>query len=100
MKLFHVLMLLFIANAAATPRVVPGAGMPLPTPLETARYARISTSAEISAFMHALASRHAAFARVESIGSSVQGRPVEVILLPVPYATDTAMRLKVMIIGS
>lgn len=100
MKLFHVLMLLFIANAAATPRVVPGAGMPLPTPLETARYARISTSAEISAFMHELASRHAALARVESIGSSVLGRPVEVMRLTAPYAADTAKRLKVMIIGS
>lgn len=82
--------------------VAPAAGKAegLPTPLEAALHTRISTSAEMSTFIHALAAEHPQLARMEVLGNSSEGRPLEVMLLSAPYAADEPPRLKVMIIGS
>ena len=103
MKLLYQLVFIFIAAAAAATALpaAPDAAASLATPVEIVRYSRISTSVEMSNFMHALADRHPTFARVEGIGNSVQGRPIEVIRLTAPHTgEDAAQRLKVMIIGS
>ncbi|SFE03750.1 M14 family metallocarboxypeptidase [Nitrosomonas sp. Nm166] len=100
MKLLYTLVFIFIAGAATALHATTDVATPLATPLETAHYTRISTSAEISAFMHALADRHPTLARVELIGDSVQGRPIEVIRLTAPHAEGATQRLKVMVIGS
>lgn len=76
------------------------AAAPLPTPLEAVGHTRISKSAELSAYLHALASQHPALAEVESLGDSAQGRPVEVISLAEPAGKEAPPRLKVMVIGS
>lgn len=100
MQLFRIFVFLFVASASTILPAEQDATKLLPTPLETMRYSRISTSSEMSVFMHALADRYPAHVRVESIGSSVQGRPIEVIRLTAPGAETTAQRLKVMIIGT
>lgn len=74
--------------------------VPLQTPLEAVRYARISTSSEISRYIHALAESYPALARVESVGRSVLGHPIEVIRFSAPRRDDTLRRLTVMIAGS
>ena len=100
MKLLHAITFLLVTGAAAALHAESDATVPLPTPLEAAGYSRISTSAEMSTFIHALAGRHPALARTESIGDSVQGRPIEVIRLTAPRAEDAAPRLRVMVIGT
>ncbi|MDO9311967.1 MAG: M14 family zinc carboxypeptidase, partial [Nitrosomonas sp.] len=100
MQLFRIFVFLFVASASTILPAEQDATKLLFTPLETMRYSRISTSSEMSVFMHALADRYPAHVRVESIGSSVQGRPIEVIRLTAPGAETTAQRLKVMIIGT
>lgn len=72
----------------------------LPTPLEENGYTRISTSAEIGAFVRALAARHPEHARVEVLGRSVEGRDIEVLHLAAPRAADDAPRLRVMVTAS
>lgn len=72
---------------------------PLPTPLEAAAHARISSSAEISAFLAALAARHPGRATVDVAGHSAQGRPLEVLRLT-HDKPGPSPRLKVMIIGT
>lgn len=74
------------------------AGLP-PTPLEQARFARISSSAEISAYLAALAAGTPG-ARVERIGASEQGRAIEALVLDAGGSTEARPRLKVMIVGS
>jgi hypothetical protein len=73
----------------------------LPTPLETAEYARLSTSQEISAYLAQLA-REFPQARVERFGTTVDGRPLEALVLTgAPHGdVATADRLTVEIIGS
>lgn len=73
---------------------------PLPTPLEAAAYTRISQSAEISTYLAALAARAPDLVKVEAIGKSVQGRPLEVVKFALPRDRQTVPRLKVMVIGT
>jgi hypothetical protein len=72
-----------------------------PTPLETARFERLSTSDEISAYLARL-DRIFSQARVETIGVSVQGRPLQALLLSTARGTDvsTSYRVTVAIVGS
>lgn len=72
---------------------------PLATPLERAAHTRISSSAEISAYLAALVARHPDRAALDVAGRSVQGRPLEVLRLARDEPTDVP-RLKVMIIGT
>lgn len=74
---------------------------PLATPLEAANYSRPSSSAEISAYLHQLAAMYPR-ARVESIGTSVQGRPLEALILSgsARAGVSTSDRVTVEIIGS
>ncbi len=71
----------------------------LPTPLEAAEYRRISTSAEISAYMDRIAEA-VPFARKELVGTSVQGRPIEALVFRDHAGEDDATRLTLMVIGS
>ncbi len=70
-------------------------------PLETAHYRRLSSSAEISAYLHKLADAYPP-ARVETIGTSVLGRPLEAIVLSRDRGADVSNpdRVTVEIIGS
>lgn len=70
-----------------------------PTPLEVAKFARISTSAEISAYLDAIAAV-APFARKEVVGASVQGRPIEALVFTHPESRRDEHRIRLMIIGS
>lgn len=71
------------------------------TPIELANFSRASTSAEVSAYLVALAAAYPQ-ARVETIGTSVLGRPLEALVLTVSPHTKPAQheRLTVEIIGS
>lgn len=71
-----------------------------PTPLEAAGYSRHSTSEEVSAYLATLVARAPALARTEVLGRSVQGRPIEALLLTAPTAEAGAPRLKVLLVGS
>ena len=77
------------------------AGEPLATPLEVVGYSRLSTSAEISAYLAELA-RGYPVARVETIGTSVNGRPLEALVLSGEPNADvsTADRLTIEIVGA
>jgi hypothetical protein len=72
-----------------------------PTPLEAAKFEQLSTSAEISAYLARL-HRDSPQARVETIGTSVQGRPLQALMLSHRPGADvsTAHRVTVAIIGS
>ncbi|MCI0334488.1 MAG: M14 family metallocarboxypeptidase [Planctomycetes bacterium] len=72
----------------------------LPTPLESAGFKRLSTSKEISAYLARL-DRRFPQARVEMIGTSVQGRPIQALILSDTFEADvsTSDRLTVEIIG-
>jgi hypothetical protein len=76
-------------------------GAELPTPLEQANYGRLTTSAEISGYLHELAETFPQ-ARVEKIGTSVQGRPLEVLVLSSAEGRDVSKpdRVTVEIVGS
>ncbi|MFZ5654195.1 MAG: M14 family zinc carboxypeptidase [Pseudomonadota bacterium] len=67
-----------------------------PTPLVRNGYRRMSSSAEISADLAALAAA-SPLARVERLGLSVQGRPLEALVLQAPAAVDP---LRVLVVGS
>ena len=71
-----------------------------PTPLEAAGHSRYSTSEEISAYLDTLVARAPALARKEVLGRSVQGRPIEALVLTAPTAQAGAPRLKVLLVGS
>ncbi|HMM74898.1 MAG TPA: M14 family zinc carboxypeptidase [Gammaproteobacteria bacterium] len=70
-----------------------------PTPLEAAKFERISTSAEISAYLDAIAAA-VPHARKEVVGTSVQGRPIEALVFTHPEGRSGGGRIKLMIIGS
>lgn len=91
---------IFIVITATYSVLCAGQIVPLQTPLEAARYARISTSNEISRYIHVLAERYPELVRVESIGRSVLDRPIEVMRFSAPRRDDTVKRLTVMIAGS
>jgi hypothetical protein len=72
-----------------------------PTPLETAQFARLSTSDEIAAYLARL-HRDYPQARVETIGTSVHGRPLHALILSRSPGADvsTSDRVTVAIVGS
>jgi len=72
----------------------------LRTPLEAAEFKRLSTSEEISAYLARL-DREFPQARVETIGTSVQGRPLQALVLSRTPGADVSSpdRLTVEIIG-
>lgn len=72
----------------------------LPTPLEAADYSHLSTSEEISTYLDTLVARAPALARKDELGRSVQGRPIEALVLAAPARAASAPRLKVMLVGS
>src|SRR5687768_9380251 len=78
---------------------VQGEAPPL-TPLEVAKYGRLSTSAEISAYLNRLARMYPQ-ARVDTLGATVQGRPIEALLLTAVPGADvtTHDRLTIEIVG-
>jgi hypothetical protein len=100
-RIVHTLLVCGLGCCAlsAAAAAVSAASAPLVTPLEAAAHGRISSSAEISAFLAALAARYPARAAVDVVGKSVQGRPLEVLRLASDKAAATP-RLKVMIIGT
>ena len=71
----------------------------LPTPLETANFERISTSAEISAYLDTIAAA-VPFAQKEVVGQSVEGRPVEALAFRLGKVADGPQRMTIMVIGS
>jgi hypothetical protein len=71
-----------------------------PTPLEAAANSRLSTSEEMSAYIDTLAARAPALARKEVLGHSVQGRPIEALVLAAPARKVGMPRLKVLLVGS
>lgn len=81
---------------ASAPLAAPAAVEVAAPPLVRNGYARISSSAEISADLAALAAA-SPLARVERIGHSVQGRPLETLVLQAPDAVDP---LRVLVVGS
>lgn len=75
------------------------AAAPLATPLERAEFGRISTSAEISAYLDTVAAA-VPFARKDVVGESVQGRPIEALVFGTASAARAAERLTILITGS
>lgn len=69
-----------------------------PTPLEAQGYTRISSSAELSDYMHVLAANDPR-ARIEIIGHSVQGRPIEALIFSARQRTSYRP-LKMLLVGS
>lgn len=57
------------------------------TPLARAHYQRISRAAEISADLDALVAA-SSMARKEQVGTSVEGRPIETLVLTAPHSRD------------
>jgi hypothetical protein len=72
----------------------------LQTPLEAVKFQRLSTSEEISAYLARL-DRSFPEARVETIGTSVQGRPLQALLLSKTRGADVSSpdRVTVELIG-
>jgi len=87
--------LLLVAAAAATPAAAP----PLVTPLEHAQFSRISTSAEMSAFLDEVAAT-VPFARKEVVGASAQGRAIEALVFSTVAAPAPPERMTILITGS
>jgi hypothetical protein len=71
----------------------------LPTPIESAQHTRISRSAEMHDYLLSLAAIDAQV-RIEVLGQSVQGRPLEALVLRATDQPRTGRRLVVMIVGS
>jgi hypothetical protein len=71
----------------------------LPTPLEQAKFQRISTSAEISAYLDSIAAA-VPFAKKEVVGQSVQGRPIETLVFRDHAGSDGPGRMTIMVTGS
>jgi hypothetical protein len=76
-------------------------GEPLPTPLVANDFRRLSTSTEISAYIAWLARTYPQ-ARIETIGTTVQSRPIEAIVLTAAAGADVSKsdRVTVEIIGA
>lgn len=72
---------------------------PPPTPLEAANFERISTSAEIDAYLDTIAAA-VPFARKVAVGKSVEGRAIDALVFTDPDGQHEGERLKLMIIGS
>ncbi|HEX4975101.1 MAG TPA: M14 family zinc carboxypeptidase [Pseudomonadales bacterium] len=68
------------------------------TPLETNHFTRSSRSSEMSDFMQRMATSDARV-RLEIIGHSVQGRPIEALIFSKPQQSNSP-RLKLLLIGS
>jgi hypothetical protein len=70
------------------------------TPLELAEFKRLSTSEEITAYLARLDQKYSR-ARVETLGTSVQGRPIQALVLSKNADADvsTPGRLTVLLIG-
>ena len=75
------------------------AAKPLPTPLEAAHFERISTSAEISAYLDSIAAA-VPFAHKQLVGTSGQKRPIEALVFGHPDGKSAEGRIRIMIIGS
>lgn len=71
-----------------------------PAPLEASHASRHSTSEEISAYLDTLVARAPALTRKDVLGRSVQGRPIEALVLAAPARDAGAPRLKVLLVGS
>ncbi len=85
--------------AALLPMAVAAAATLGPrTPLERHQFQRISTSLEISEFLAALAAR-SRLARVEVLGRSAGGRPVEALSLSA-YSRPSPERLTILLVGT
>lgn len=87
-----------VAGAFASPKAnIAG----LPTPLENSNFSRSSNSAEVSQYLASLAAIFPQ-ARVDTIGHSVLGRPLEALVLSGSHSARTAAdeRLVVEIVGS
>lgn len=72
----------------------------LPTPLQATHYSRPISSEEISTDLDRLVARAPALARKDVLGRSVQGRPIEALVLAAPARVANATRLRVMLVGS
>jgi hypothetical protein len=72
----------------------------LPTPLETAGHSRYSRSDEISVYLDRLAMAAPALARKDIVGHSVQGRPIEALVIGAPDRSGGVQRLTVLLVGS
>lgn len=70
-----------------------------PTPLEAANFQRISTSAEIGAYLDGIAAA-VPNARKEVVGKSVQGRPIEALVFTHPAGRTGGDRIRLMITAS
>ena len=75
------------------------ADLALPTPLEQAKFQRISTSAEISAYLDTVAAA-VPFAKKEVVGHSVQGRPIEALVFRDRAGPDGPERMTIVVTGS
>ncbi|MGH8479403.1 MAG: M14 family zinc carboxypeptidase [Gammaproteobacteria bacterium] len=89
--------LLFIAALLATAGAAAATLGPR-TPLERHQFQRISTSQEISEFLAALAAR-SRLTRVEILGRSAGGRPVEALYLSA-YSRPSPGRLTILLVGT
>jgi hypothetical protein len=89
-----------LALAAAIAAEPPKKKLTLPTPLEATEFKRLSTSDEISAYLAQLDQRFPE-ARLETIGYSVQGRPLHALVLSDTPGADvsTPDRVTIEIIG-
>ena len=70
-----------------------------PTPIESVQHTRISQSTEMHNYMQTLAALDSQ-ARIEVLGESLQGQPLEAIVFRSLTQPTTGRRLTVMIIGS
>lgn len=71
-----------------------------PTPLEKADYTRVSRAQEIAAYLREIVSADPSI-RIDTLGETVQGRPVEALVFARNNAKgEGRSRLRVMIIGS
>ena len=88
------MVLLAVSGTAAGAHALPA------TPLEAAANSRLSTSEELSAYLDTLVAGAPALARKEVLGRSVQGRPIEALLLTARAAKASGSRLTVLLVGS
>jgi len=69
------------------------------TPLEARGHTRVSTSAEIAAYLHRLAATSDE-ADCQTLGYSVRGAPLRALIVRRPAAPAAPRRLRVMLVGS
>lgn len=68
-----------------------------PTPLETQRFQAYSSSADVAAYLAQLAALAPKVARLQTLGRSAQGRPLQALICAQPLRTA---KLRVMLVGS